>query len=239
MTFSFFCHTDSSGLCSADDTANAQIIYSTTFGDGINPYSTATPASFGFTTTYNQLIHSPLIDDGFSFVQAVPADYSVWQAGALDHTPDTSTDGTKGYMMIVGANGDPGEVFRITLNNLCIGSRYEFSVYAANLVKKGSGLIKPNIRFEARTATSPNTLLASTTSGDMDEYDTLTWIPYGISFSTPTTSVVLLMISNAPGGAGNDFAIDDITVRSCASAADATCKASKSFVGFAQDLIHF
>lgn len=226
----FLCYIGSCGLCSAADTANSQIIYSLTFGNGTDPYSTATPSSFNFTTTYNQKNTSPLVDDAFSFVNAVPADFTVWLAGALDHTPTTSTDGSKGYMMLVGADVTPGEVFRITINDLVIGSRYEFSSYVANVVKKGSNIIKPNIRFEIRTASADNTLLASTTSGDIDEYDTLTWMQYGTAFYAPATSIALVMISIAPGGGGNDFVVDDITVRTCASSSAATCVPGKLFV---------
>jgi hypothetical protein len=41
------------------------------------------------------------------------------------------------------------------------------------------------------------------------------WKKYGMSFITPTSSVVLLMISNVPGIAGNDFIVDDIQLRIC------------------------
>ena len=226
-TFSLFRYTASSGLCPVGDTENSKLVTSITFGAGTSKYSTATPASFGFTTTYNQLNAAPLTDDHFSFVNQVPADYPTWHAGALDHSPDLRPDGSTGYMMVVGADDKPGEVIRLPVHNLCRGARYEFSAYVANVVKKGSNLIKPNVRFEARTATSDNTLIASVSSGDMDEYSTLTWQQYGMSFYAPTTSIVLLMISNAPGGAGNDFVVDDITLGTCASAALGACAARK------------
>lgn len=180
-----------------------------------------------------------LIDGAFSFVNEVPDDYSPWHRGALDHSPDTGTDGSKGYMMLVGADHEPGEIFRLTMNDLCIGARYELSVYAANILKKGSNLIKANILFEVRTATSDNTLIATVTSGEMNEYDTLTWTQYGMSFYTPTTSIVLLMISNAPGGGGNDFVVDDIVLRTCGTSAVATCSPRESCICFAYDSIHY
>ena len=225
--FPSFRYTDSSGLCPAGDTANSKLVTSITFGVGTDKYSSALPASFGFATTYNQLNAGPLTDDHFSFVNEVPADYGVWLGGALDHTQGTDAGGSKGYMMLVGADATPGEIFRFSVHNLCLGARYEFAAYVANVVKKGSNLIKPNIRFEVRTGTIDNTLIASVASGDMDEYDTLTWNQYGMSFYTPTTSIVLLMISNSGGGGGNDFVVDDITLRTCASAASGTCPPRK------------
>lgn len=160
----------------------------------------------------------------------VPPDFTVWHANRpLDNTLDTGVGGSEGYMMLVGANQNPGEIFRITINDLCIGARYEFSVFVANVVRRGSDLIRPNVRFEARTSSADNTLLASTTSGDIDEFDTLTWKQCGMSFFAPTTSIVILMISNAAGGAGNDFVIDDITFRTCASAASTSCPMRESW----------
>ena len=55
-----------------------------------------------------------------------------------------------------------------------------------------------------------NELLAQLNSGDVAENDNLTWQKYGLSFIARTSSVNLLMISNALGGDGNDLVIDDI-----------------------------
>ncbi|CAF3149204.1 unnamed protein product [Rotaria sp. Silwood2] len=151
--------------------------------------------------------------------------YGEWQAGVPDHTENNSTASIKGYMMLIGANVNPDQVLNITANNLCIGSTYEFSIYIANAVKSPSGLIQPNINFEVRTATSSHTLLATLSTGNITEYPTLTWQQYGISFTTPTSSVALLAISNAPGGSGNDFVIDDVELRICSTTSPAMCTA--------------
>jgi hypothetical protein len=75
--------------------------------------------------------------------------------------------------------------------------------------------IEPNILFEVRTPQPENRLLAQTSSGNISSTQQLTWSKYGLSFTATTTSVTLLMISNAPGGYGNDLVIDDITFRVC------------------------
>jgi hypothetical protein len=79
--------------------------------------------------------------------------------------------------------------------------------------------IEPNILFQVQTPWPQNVLLAQTTSGNISMSQQLTWLKYGLSFTATTTSVTLLMISNAPGGYGNDLVIDDITFRVCAPAA--------------------
>lgn len=236
MTLSDFIRTESGGLCSPDELGNSEPSYSLTFGSGSDQYSSATPDSFGFTTTYKQKDSSPLSDNAFSFVNSVPDDSSRWHGGGMDHTPD---DGDNGYMMVVGASATTGEICRIQVNDLVVGSRYEFSGYVANIVKGGSDLIKPNILFEVRADSSDNTLLASTETGEVDEYETLTWTQYGMSFYATSKSIVLLMISQAAGGAGNDFAVDDITLRTCGGSAAKTFGSGESLVDFNSLLLPF
>jgi hypothetical protein len=62
-------------------------------------------------------------------------------------------------------------------------------------------------------------LLAQVATGNISATQDMTWVKYGLSFTATTTSVTLLLISNAPGGYGNDLAIDDITFRVCAPGA--------------------
>ena len=239
MTFSLFRSTELPGLWSADEAVNAKVIFSLAFGTGTDTYLIATPASFGFTTTYRQLNAAPLVEGAFSFVNEIPADQPSWHAGALDPATNDNPERrrraavlvtraiTGGYMMILNGNSQTGLILQFRAHNLCIGARYEFSALIANIIKKGFNLIKPNIRFEVRTGTSDNTLIGSVTSGDIDEYETLTWKQYGLSFHTPTTSVVFTMISIAPAGPGNVFAIDDIILKVSATSAAAPCSSRK------------
>ena len=75
--------------------------------------------------------------------------------------------------------------------------------------------IEPNVLFQVRTPLPQNVLLAQVSSGNIPATPKMTWNKYGLSFTAPSTSVTLLMISNAPGGYGNDLVIDDITFRVC------------------------
>ncbi len=188
-----------------------------TFGSGSARYSTATPNDFDFNTTYKQRFE-PVTNDGmFSFVSSVHDDFNgAWHTGATDHT---GNDG--GYMYLVNADFKPGQFYNGRVDNLCIGLRYEFSVYLANLCKP-SGKINPNVLFEVRS-TDGNILLAQLNSGNIIEQENLTWEKYGFSFVAPSSSVNLLMISNAPGGIGNDIVIDDIALRVCAHEGSGFC----------------
>lgn len=181
-----------------------------TFGNGSPQYSTATPANFNFKTTYQQRFQ-PVTNDGmFSFINAIHDDFNgAWHTNATDHTGDSN-----GYMFLVNADLKPGQFYNGQVDNLCVGLRYEFSVYLANICKP-RGRINPNVLFEVRSLEG-NTLLAQLNSSDIVEHNTLTWKKYGFSFIAPESSVNLLMISNARGGGGNDIVIDDIALRVCA-----------------------
>ncbi len=186
---------------------------SITFSSGSSQYSSATPSAFNFSTTLTQEF-APVTNDGqFSFVNSVHDDFQgAWHTGALDHTGDKG-----GYMFLVNADYTPDQFYNGTINNLIIGRRYEFSVYVANLMAVPG--IEPNILFQVQTPWPQNVLLAQTTTGNISQSQQLTWLKYGLSFTATTTSVTLLMISNAPGGYGNDLVIDDITFRVCAPTA--------------------
>ena len=182
-----------------------------TFGSGEANFSNATSSSFNFSTSYLQEFLSPIHDGKFAFVNAVPPQNDVWHVGALDHTPDDPN----GYMFLVNVAFIGGVFFNATVQNLCVGEHYELSIYAANILKSNDS-IKPNLHFEIRTTTD-DILLASLNTGQMNESDPMTWIKYGVSFQAMRSSIVLLMISAASGGHGNDLVIDDIALRICST----------------------
>jgi hypothetical protein len=211
------CEVQSVGLCLDDETFGAEPILLITFGHGPTQYSTARPADFHFSTTYQQRFE-PVTNDGmFSFVNSIHNDFDgVWHTNATDHSGDTG-----GYMYLVNADITPGQFYNGRVDNLCIGLRYEFSVYLANLCKP-SDRINPNVLFEVRSV-SGNVLLAQLNSGDIVAHDNLTWEKYGFSFIASDSSVNLLMISNADGGNGNDIVIDDIALNVCAHEGTGFC----------------
>ena len=200
----------SSGLSNDRYTCEEKPVFQITFGAGSDAYSQAKPSDFSFSTTYEQLFQPKPNDGQFSIVNSVRPDreWDVWLNVPQDHTGDKN-----GYMYLVNGDYNPGRFYNGTITDLTVGQRYEFSVYLANPMAICG--IKPNIVFEVRSTTADRTLLARLTTGDIPEDKTITWRKYGISFIASTTTVNLLMISNAPGGSGNDILIDDITLRGC------------------------
>ena len=154
----------------------------------------------------------------YSIINRIHDDFrGAWHTNATDHTGDKG-----GYMYLVNANREPGEFYSGRVDNLCVGLRYEFSVYLANVCKKKCA-IKPNVRFEVRSVDEEENLLATRDSGDVGLHNQLTWNEYGLSFIAASSSVKLLMISNVKGGNGNDLVIDDIALRVCAGQGTGFC----------------
>ncbi len=117
--------------------------------------------------------------------------------------------------MLVNASNSPGEFFRQTINGLCPGTTYEFSAYVVNVLKPSAAGNKPNLSFIIETIDGAP--LGSYQTGNIIETSTPEWNKYGLIFTTTasTSQVVLKIINNAPGGNGNDLALDDITFRPC------------------------
>ncbi|MEP6845231.1 MAG: PKD domain-containing protein [Panacibacter sp.] len=116
--------------------------------------------------------------------------------------------------MLVDASFEPGDFYLDTVKNLCANTTYEFAAWILNMkyITQGS---KPNITFKIET--TDGLLLQSYNTGDVPPEQVAKWRQYGFYFKTTSTAtnIVLRMTNNAPGGDGNDLALDDITFRPC------------------------
>jgi gliding motility-associated-like protein len=119
--------------------------------------------------------------------------------------------------MLVNASFDPGDFYVETVSGLCANTTYEFAAWVMNVVRTPNQ-IKPNITFSIEK--KDGTVLGVFQSGDIDISGVPQWKKYGFNFKTPPGAfeVILRMRNNAPGGIGNDVAIDDITFRACGPA---------------------
>jgi len=135
-----------------------------------------------------------------------------WLTVSADHTGGGLSGGN---FMLVNASYQPGDFFVSTVSNLCPNTTYEFSAWVLNVMQPFFPSIRPNLTF--RIEKPDGTLLASFDSGDVPVQGTPTWQQYGFLFATPADNaqIVLRLRNNAPGGQGNDLALDDIAFRPC------------------------
>jgi gliding motility-associated-like protein len=131
-----------------------------------------------------------------------------WHTVNSDHTGN-------GAFMLVNASYDPGDFLVTKVSDLCPNTTYEFAAWLMNvLIRSG---IKPNITFSIEA--TDGTILKQFSTGDIFETGQPQWKQYGFYFKTPVNNpeIILRMTNNAPGGIGNDIALDDITFRPCGS----------------------
>ncbi|CAN5121129.1 hypothetical protein BH09BAC2_BH09BAC2_18200 [soil metagenome] len=139
-----------------------------------------------------------------------------WHSLTQDHTGNAN-----GYIMIVNASYEKGDFYLDTVHGLCGNTTYEFASWILNLNSSiacatyPAGPIKPNLTFSIETLTG--LVIQQYNTGDISRTSTPVWNQYGFFFKTPVSifDVVVRITNNAPGGCGNDIALDDITFRPC------------------------
>ena len=144
---------------------------------------------------------------------------------------DDNAGQSGGYMVVINAAYRTDTAFLDTVNNLCPNTYYQYSAWFRNICSKcgcdsngkgatssGAGYIPtaagdssgvyPNLTFNVNGSDYY-------TTGNM--LHTGQWIQKGLTYLTgpAQTSMVIHIRNNAPGGGGNDWAIDDIAVASC------------------------
>lgn len=170
--------------------------------------------------------------------------FGVWDiigdhTGAVDPlagNPPSANGANGGYMLAVNAAFQLSIANNQTITGLCENTYYEFSAWFRNICKRcgidsagrgASGVsvnaayiptapndssgVKPNLTFQIDG-------IDYYLSGDIDyigEYGQ--WVKKGFVFMTDPgqTSVTISIKNNAPGGGGNDWAMDDIEFRTC------------------------
>jgi gliding motility-associated-like protein len=175
-----------------------------TFGNGGNSTTGYTPTSaYTYTST-------SCPDDGFYTITNRTAGCfgNSWITVNSDHTGN-------GAFLLVNATYAPGDFLVTKVTDLCPNTTYEFAAWIMNVMARSA--IKPNITF--RIETIGGTVLKEFSTGDILETFSAIWKQYGFFFTTPVNNpeIVLRMTNNAPGGIGNDIAMDDITFRPCGS----------------------
>jgi hypothetical protein len=139
-----------------------------------------------------------------------------WQYTLGDHTGGGSIG--NGRMFVVNASYNAGEFYRRTLTNIVQGAPINASLWIMNLdtnIWQNNGHILPNITVKFMQGT---TELYSYNTGDIPREDRISssaWKFFkspAVFIPTSNANIELVLVNNAPGGPGNDLAIDDIIV---------------------------
>jgi len=155
---------------------------------------------------YNYTFAVPPIDGNYVITNSTAVWSGLWPSWL--RIGDNSSN-PNGYMMVVNASHEPGLFYQQTINGLCENTLFEFSADIINLIKVGTpDHLTPNVSFLL-----DGVELFST--GNIPQTDM--WTTYGATFTTQPgqQSLTLSLRNNAPGGFGNDLAIDNISFRAC------------------------
>lgn len=189
-----------------------------TFGNVSNPGSSA----YAPPNTY-VYASSSCPNDGFYTITRNSSNCfsNTWHNVTADHTGD-------GAFMLVNASFEPGDFFLTTVNGLCPNTTYEFAAWLMNVMIPDG--IKPDVTFYIEKP--DGTLLNSFSTGSILQTGVPVWKQYGLYFTTPADNpeVVLRITNNAPGGIGNDLALDDITFRPCGPPVTISVQGSSSTI---------
>ena len=192
-------------------------IVNITFGSGTNPG----PSLRAATTTY-QYVFNDCPNDGYYTVRNNTSSCfgSTWHTLSADHSGNAN-----GYFMLINASFQPSAFYLDTVKGLCGGTTYEFAAWVMNVLKSsscGPNAIQPNLTFTIEK--TDGTVLQTYNTNNIPSQGNPSWQQFGFFFTTPVNApnIVLRIFNNAPGGCGNDLALDDITFRPCGPQLEST-----------------
>ncbi len=146
---------------------------------------------------------------------------------------DTVANPNAGYMLVVNAAYRIDSAFQQTITGLCPSTYYEISCWMRNICSKcgcdsnGKGATNSTgPPYYIPTAPGDSSGVYPNITFEIDGVDYYTtgnllytgnWVKKGFTFLTgpAQTSFTLKYFNNAPGGGGNDWALDDISVSTC------------------------
>ena len=142
---------------------------------------------------------------------------------------DTVANANAGYMLVINAAYRIDSAFQQTISGLCPNTYYEITAWIRNICSKcgcdSNGKGAQAVGY-IPTAPGDSSGVYPNLSFNVDGIDYYTtgnilytgqWIKKGFTFLTgpAQTSFTLKFFNNAPGGGGNDWALDDISVATC------------------------
>jgi len=143
----------------------------------------------------------------------VPACLGCFESRWLDVTEDATPADERGRMLILNAPERPSEIMKLPLPTLLAGREYEIRFKAANLLRRADGCEprQPDLELRINGKADAKEWLRWR-SGAIMPSPKVQWMGFSTRFRVPldATGAVVYLQNTAPGGCGNDLALDDI-----------------------------
>ena len=171
--------------------------------------------SSGNLSNYRRVLSTCPTDGHYSFASYTGECFSGdWHTLSEDHTAGD----VDGNMLLVNVAPYGGIFLNTEITGLKSNTIYELGLWLINLcrpTKKCPSVLLPNLNI--RLETPAGKVIATMATGDLPRVEEPHWTQYRALFTTPaeTSTLMLVMSDDVPGGCGNDFALDDITFREC------------------------
>lgn len=201
-----------------------KIIYKQEFGTGTT-LTTSIPAATGTAgtaaTDYTGSTSQPLDIERYTLTQNAQNGNTTRWISRTDHTGNSN-----GRMMVVNADVRSNKIYTDKINISCGNLKYSLFAFVSNIANSTyddfcdafGGTVKPKLTFTVKDAASGLIITNLTTP----EITSSNWTQYGMKFVMPATvngnpvsQIIIEITNNAPGGCGNDLAIDDIQFGLC------------------------
>lgn len=178
--------------------------------------TTSQPQEFNLSQLrgYRQVRTSCPDNASFNFVTSSQGCFdNHWFSLEKDHTQAS----TNGRMMIINSASRPEIFFSARLAGFKPGTKYEFGVWMMNICRINQDCtdMLPSVSIKLENATGAK--LVEFKTGPMAQTAAPLWLKFSGVFETQADPglITLTMMTLSSGVCGNDFAMDDITVREC------------------------
>lgn len=164
---------------------------------------------------YNRVSSSCPTDGHYAFTSYTSDCFrGDWHTLAEDHTPGD----VDGNMLLVNSAYNTGMFLATKVTGFKGGKTYQFGAWIMNVCRPTNKCpfpLLPNITIQLQTLSGKT--VAQFLTGEVPRVEEPHWTQHRAQFTVPAseTALILTMTNNAPGGCGNDFALDDITFREC------------------------
>lgn len=145
----------------------------------------------------------------------IGGDHTGTTTAAGNNPPNSTTDA--GYMLLVNADLATSEAYHQVISGLCPNTYYQFSTWVKNVCPNCGIDMNGNSTYKPGVLPNLTLVVDGIDRISTGQMDTVGWQQRGFVLQTgpSQTSITISIRNNAPGGGGNDWAMDDIALATC------------------------